>query len=70
MNLSRFIIPVAIAIVGLRVFSSQFFRSSKYGFVFDFGEYHEFIGGGILAFSVLLMWIAARSGGDTKHRSE
>jgi len=67
-NLSKFIIPAALALVGLRVVSSQFFRSSKYGFVFDFGEYHEFIGGGILALAALLMWIAARGGGDTKHR--
>ena len=70
MNLSKLIIPVAIALVGLRVFSSQFFRSSKYGFVFDFGAYHEFIGGGILALAALLIWIAARGGGDKKHRSE
>lgn len=70
MKFSRFIIPAAIALVGLRVFSSQFFRSSKYGFVFDFGACHEFIGDGILALATLLMWIAARGGGDTKHRSE
>lgn len=69
MNFLKFIIPVTIALVGLRIFSSQFFRSSKYGFVFDFGAYHEFIGGGVLVLAALLMWIAARGGGDTKRRS-
>jgi hypothetical protein len=65
----RFIIPIAIALIGMRIFSSQFFRSGKYGFVFDFGVYHEFIGSAVLVLSALLIWIAARGGGDTKHRS-
>jgi hypothetical protein len=60
MKVSDLMIPVAIMLVGGRVAYSQQFRSYKYGFLFDFGPYHQAIGLAIFVVGIVLAYLASR----------
>jgi hypothetical protein len=61
MKVSDLMIPAAIMLVGGRVAYSQQFISYKYGFLFDFGPYHQTIGLAIFFIGIALAYLVSRS---------
>jgi hypothetical protein len=61
MKVSNLVIPAAVILAGGRVAYSQYFKSYKYGFLFDFGPHHQVVGMIILFLGVALACLVWKS---------
>lgn len=57
----KFLLPMALIFVGLRIFTVPIFKSLKFGVEFDLTGYNHLIGATLFFVGALLFWEALQS---------